>query len=92
MRKALGLCFAVMIMSSALPAVAIDYTDWWWNPSRSGQGINVGQQANILFIAWFTYDEQGNGMWLVFSGPLDSTGTIVTGPLPRHRSRARHAL
>ncbi len=83
MRKALGFYFAVMIMSTALPALAIDYTDWWWNPSQSGHGVNVGQQGNTVFIAWFTYDEQGNGMWLVFSGTLDPTGTIVTGPFYR---------
>jgi hypothetical protein len=85
MRKALRLCFAAMIFSTALPALAIDYTDWWWNPSQSGQGINVGQQGNIVFIAWFTYDEQGNGMWLVFSGAAlpGPTGTIVTGTLYR---------
>ncbi len=68
----------------SLPAQAANYADWWWGgPAQSGQGINVGQQANLVFASWFSYDEQGKGMWLVFSGPLDGSGKLVEGTLYR---------
>jgi hypothetical protein len=58
-------------------AILANYEDWWWNPQQSGHGLNVGQQADVLFISWFTYDESGAGMWLVLSGTLN--GNSVTG-------------
>ena len=73
-----------LALAVALPSRAANYTDWWWGgPALSGEGVNVGQQANTVFVSWFTYDEQGNGMWVVFSGPLDNTGKVVTGTLYR---------
>jgi hypothetical protein len=55
--------------------------------------VNITQQGNILFVAWFTYDLAGRGMWVVgprmerthgntFAGALFRT----TGP-PSARSR-----
>ncbi len=70
------------ILSSLLLAFAVDcaaanYTDWWWNPDQSGHGLNIGQQGNIVFLSWFTYDETGNGMWLTMAGAL--AGNVVQG-------------
>ena len=75
--RALLRCMALVFLCAAWPCAAQTYSDWWWNPDESGHGINVGQQDNTLFISWFTYDEQGQGMWLVTSGTL--TNTKVTG-------------
>ncbi len=50
---------------------------------RSGQGVNVGQQADTIFVSWFAYDEAGKGMWVVLSGQLDSTGHVVSGTFYR---------
>jgi hypothetical protein len=75
---------AFFALCLSLPATAANYADWWWGgPAQSGQGVNVGQQANLVFASWFSYDEQGNGMWLVFSGPLDGAGKVVQGTLYR---------
>ncbi len=48
----------------------ISYQGLWWNSpanSQSGWGINIAHQGGILFATWFTYDQDGNGMWLVAS-------------------------
>lgn len=53
----------------------------WWNPNESGWGINFTQRRNILFAAWFTYDETGNPKWYVASScamPAGTTGTSGT--------------
>lgn len=75
---AAGLIFASMSMSAA---GAVSYEDWWWNASQSGHGINIGQQGNVLFVSWFTYDENGAGMWLVMAAPL--AGNTATGAWTR---------
>ena len=81
------IAIALVALAFTLPARAGNYTDWWWGgAAQDGQGVNVGQQANTVFVSWFTYDLQGDGMWVVFSGPLDSTGRVTgtffrtTGP------------
>jgi len=75
---------ALVALLIAMPARASNYTDWWWGGSaQTGQGVNVGQHGGMIFASWFTYDESGNGMWLVFSGPLDAAGRVVTGTLYR---------
>ena len=46
----------------------VSYQGLWWNSpagSQSGWGINIAHQGGILFATWFTYDADGNGMWLV---------------------------
>jgi hypothetical protein len=44
------------------------YQDWWWNPNQSGQGLNIGQQGDTLFVSWFTYDATGQPLWLTLAG------------------------
>jgi len=75
---------AIAVLLIGPPAHAGNYTDWWWGGSaQSGQGVNVGQHGDMIFASWFTYDESGSGMWVVLSGPLDATGTIVSGTFYR---------
>jgi hypothetical protein len=59
---------------------------WWNDPdaSEGGWGINITHQSNTLFVAWFTYDADGKGMWLFMSDasmsatiPNTYTGTIL---------------
>lgn len=50
--------------------LGLSYQGLWWRApaaSESGWGVNIAHQGNVLFVTWFTYDEQGNGMWLVMS-------------------------
>ena len=45
-------------------AAATNYQDLWWNPAESGWGINLTQQGSTIFATWFTYDRNGNPLWL----------------------------
>jgi hypothetical protein len=68
-----------------------DHSDLWWVPAESGWGIQVVQQANLLFATMFVYDQAGSPTWYIatldYVG-LDSngknvwTGTVyaTTGP------------
>lgn len=44
----------------------------WWNPARSGHGIDVQRVGNLLGITWFTYLENGRGVWYRAVAPLQS--------------------
>jgi hypothetical protein len=66
---------------------AFDYNGWWEIVGQGQTGINVGQQGDQAFIAWFTYDETGKPTWLNAGGPL-SNPTTLTGALYRHTGPA----
>ncbi len=55
---------------SCAPAHAQLYGDWWNTPGQNGTGVNIGHEGKFVFMAWFTYDDAGDGMWLVMGGPL----------------------
>jgi hypothetical protein len=68
-----------------------DYTDLWWNPARSGEGLLVKQSSGNLFAVWVVYDVSGRATWYSLqpgawsrdaSGVLSYSGTIyrTTGP------------
>jgi hypothetical protein len=70
-------------------ALATNFTDLWWiHPagSESGWGVNFTHQGTTIFATWFTYDLNGDSMWLVVTaeqtGPGTYTGTLywTTGP------------
>ncbi len=47
----------------------------WYDPDQSGQGfvMHVIPNNNLIFITWFTYDEQGGTQqWMTAQGTLDS--------------------
>lgn len=44
-----------------------NYTALWWNPSESGWGINLSHQGNIVFATLYTYDTNGQPLWLFMS-------------------------
>ncbi|MEP7070207.1 MAG: YncE family protein [Usitatibacter sp.] len=50
--------------SGATPPVT-DFTDLWWNPNESGWGLAITQQYNIMFLAWYVYDGNGQPTWFV---------------------------
>jgi YVTN family beta-propeller protein len=39
----------------------------WWNPSESGWGVHLTQRRDVIFAAWFTYDDLGLPIWIVAS-------------------------
>lgn len=55
---------------------------WWAAPagSESGWGINLAHQGDIIFAAWFTYDVNGKGLWLVMTATKTAPG-IYSGAL-----------
>lgn len=40
---------------------------WWGGKAQDGWGINITQQAGILFGAWYTYGADGKALWYVMS-------------------------
>jgi hypothetical protein len=64
--------------------VGINVQGLWWNgPAESGWGINLTQQGGIVFATWFTYDAEGEGMWLVMSRGESIGLDIYAGDLYR---------
>jgi YVTN family beta-propeller protein len=73
--------------TSEAPPPAINVQGLWWQPSESGWGINLTHQGDIVVATWFTYDTDGQGMWLIMSngarvGTNTYSGTLyrTTGP------------
>ena len=66
-----------------------NFQDLWWRTggTESGWGLNVAQEGDVIFATWFTYDENGKGLWLVMPdttkvGDMTYAGGIyrTTGP------------
>ena len=78
---------------NVLPTCAADgsqagmsnFQDLWWRASgaESGWGLQVVQQAGTMFLAWFTYDDNGNGLWLVASNMQQVSSGVYSGALYR---------
>lgn len=58
----------------------------WWEPSRSGQGVNLWQRGDTVFGAWYVYDINGQDLWVTFSGNLN--GGAISGPLVLNKGPA----
>ena len=62
-------------------------TAQWYNPNRDGEGffveIFVVGDDTLISIAMFTYDEDGDQMWLTGVAGLNSGQTLVTIPVNR---------
>ncbi len=41
-----------------------DRSGVWWTPSESGWGLVTADQGEALVLGWFTYDTDGEPMWL----------------------------
>jgi DNA-binding beta-propeller fold protein YncE len=69
-----------------IPGVVPNYQDLWWNApagSESGWGINVAHQGDVLFVTWFTYGIDGQGLWLVGSNVARTGNGTYAGTLYR---------
>ena len=69
MKRTIRAILAASLLAPLLAfAQAPSFEGLWWNApgnSESGWGLNITHQGNIVFATWFTYDRDGNGMWLV---------------------------
>jgi hypothetical protein len=72
-------------------AFGTDVSDLWWNPSESGWGMQLTQEADFVFATVYVYGPYGSPTWItgqlvgngagVFSGPLYVTsGPSFSGP------------
>ena len=72
-------------------AFGTDVSDLWWNPSESGWGMQLTQEADFVFATVYVYGSNGSPTWItgelvangggVFSGPLYLTsGPWFGGP------------
>jgi len=70
-------------------SLATNYTDMWWAApaaSESGWGMFLTHQGDTIFATWFTYDLDGQSMWLVATATKSAPGHYVgalyrtTGP------------
>jgi hypothetical protein len=72
------------VFRSRSVALAVDYTDLWWNPAESGWGLTVSHQADVMFLTWYVYDDTGRPFWYVASNcAVNAAGTGCTGTLFR---------
>jgi hypothetical protein len=58
---------------------------WWASPagSESGWGLDLAHQGNTLFATWFTYDADGQPMWLAVTNGWRNGDNGYTGDLYR---------
>lgn len=56
-------------------------TGSWYDPARDGEGYNIEITGSSLdpqvLVYFYTYDDAGNQMWLVGSGPADGDTAVV---------------
>jgi hypothetical protein len=58
----------------------------FFDPARSGEGImvdffDIGATDKGVFVSWYTYDDAGNGLWLVGNATLAPNATSVDIPM-----------
>lgn len=75
--------------SAATPSLNVQ--GLWWNAAESGWGVNLTQQGDVLFATWFTYDDQGQPLWLVMSGGQRLGDNSYSGALYRTTGPAFNA-
>jgi hypothetical protein len=71
---------------------SFNFQDLWWNAAESGWGINITHQGDTLFATLFTYDAQGQPMWLVMSNGSMTTADHYGGALFRTTGPAFNAV
>jgi hypothetical protein len=66
-------------------AASVNAQGMWWgaNGAESGWGIDIAQQGDLVFAAWFTYDETGNAQWFVMPRGDRTSGDEYMGTLYR---------
>ena len=63
---------------------SFDVSDLWWNPSESGWGMNLAQQAGTVFATIFVYGPDGRAHWYSasdMSGSFNGQDLALSGRL-----------
>ncbi|HRQ65140.1 MAG TPA: zinc-dependent metalloprotease family protein [Xanthomonadaceae bacterium] len=53
----------------------------WYNPARSGHGLDLQVVGDQLFVIWYTYTEDGTPTW--YLGQAPKSGGVWESPLAR---------
>lgn len=56
---------ALTLLLAAGPALAVDFSDHWWNPDRSGRGIMIEQRGSEAYAIVYDYRENGTPVWYI---------------------------
>jgi len=58
--------------------LATNFQDLWWasGGAESGWGVNLTQQGTTIFATWFTYDANGNPLWMSATAPQTAPNTF----------------
>lgn len=54
---------------------------WYWNPQSSGSGFNIEVQDDKIFVAAFTYDNQGRSVFYTIGGVLNVNSGVLSSTL-----------
>jgi len=71
---------AVLAARAGLAPPGVQAEGLWWNSpggSESGWGLNVTQQADVIFATWFTYSSIGDAWWLSMTASRVSTNVYA---------------
>ncbi|MDX2221011.1 MAG: hypothetical protein SF172_18500 [Burkholderiales bacterium] len=69
-----------------------NYSDIWWNQTESGWGLALNHQDNILAGALYTFDSDGQPLFLILNGATRQPDGSYVGPLVRSRGPAFNTL
>jgi len=81
---AIALAALGFAQSASATTYSIDYSDLWYaNPpeSQAGWGLNLSQQADIMFGTMFVYGPNNQPTWYVASNMSPTGGNAFGGPL-----------
>jgi uncharacterized secreted protein with C-terminal beta-propeller domain len=56
----------------------------WWNPDRSGSGVEIFNSGDQTMVIWYTYDAAGKPVWYTSQGATSTLGS-AQWPLMKHR-------
>lgn len=73
-----ALLLAILLALQAFAAQAQSQADWWYDLSRAGTSLNIAQQGNTFFVAWYKYDESSNPTWIYGTGTLSGSAVPLT--------------
>ena len=65
-------------------AANLPINGWWWAPSQPGRGYSIEIRRQHLFLGAYTYNSQGQAVWVISSGSM-RTATTYRGEFEYHR-------
>lgn len=80
---------ALLASAMLLAGPVLAYTPesgFWWNPNESGTGLQLEIQDNFIAIVGYSYDEDGNPLWVTAQGFLDDNASFSSSDNPEDGS------